>query len=93
MKKEKIVRTEADVTAIKEFMTAHGFETLAAFGKAVGMERQNVWMRVVGRTDPDIRMLLKWSVVLECEIEDLIRLFYPNEYSEYERRNSDGRKI
>jgi transcriptional regulator with XRE-family HTH domain len=83
MQKEKITRTKEQEAKIIEFIIDCGFDNIAQFGKAIGMERQNVWARIKGKTDPDVRMLLKWAVVLGCQIDDLIALFYPSEWKEY----------
>lgn len=84
MQKEKITRTSGDVENIKTFIKKHGFKTMTDFGKAVNMSRQNISGRICGRTDPSIRMLLQWAMVLHCDITELIKLFYPKEYSLYE---------
>lgn len=83
MQKEKITRTEEQIEDIKNFIIAHGFKNMSDFGKAVGMERQNVWQRVHGKRNPEIPILLKWAIVLKCDITELIRLFYPEEYNMY----------
>lgn len=83
MRKEKVTRTEEEVKKINKFIVAHGFKDMTEFAKAVGMERQNVWCRIRGRTDPNIRMLMKWAIVLNCDITELLELFYPREYGEY----------
>lgn len=83
MQKEKITRTKEQEAKIIEFIIDCGFDNIAQFGKAIGMERQNIWARIKGKTDPDVRMLMKWAVVLGCQIDDLIALFYPSEWKEY----------
>ena len=83
MQKEKITRTEEQIDEIKNFIFNHGFKSMSNFGKAVGMERQNLSQRIRGKCNPDIKMLLKWATVLTCDITELIRLFYPEEYGEY----------
>lgn len=83
MRKESITRTKEQEDKIVEFILGHGFSNISQFAVAVGMERQNVWARIKGRTDPDIRMLLKWGLVLNCDIDDLVALFYPVEWNEY----------
>lgn len=83
MQKDKITRTKEQEDKIIDFIFDCGFDNIAQFGKAVGMERQNVWARIKGRTDPDIRMLLKWAIVLGCQVDDLIALFYPYDWQHY----------
>lgn len=83
MRKESITRTKEQEIKIVEFILSHGFSNISQFAVAVGMERQNVWARIKGRTDPDIRMLLKWALVLNCDIDYLVALFYPDEWNEY----------
>lgn len=83
MQKTRMTRTKEQEIVIVNFIINHGFDNIAQFGRTVGMERQNVWARIKGRTDPDIRMLLKWAVVLGCQVDDLIALFYPSEWKEY----------
>ena len=83
MQKEKITRTEEQIDDIKNFILNHGFKSMSDFGKAVGMERQNLSQRIRGKCNPDIKMLLVWASVLKCDITELIRLFYLEEYMEY----------
>lgn len=83
MQKEKITRTEEQITAIKQFITAHGFKNIAEFARAVNMERQNLSARILGKCNPDIRMLLKWAAILKCDVLKLIELFYTEEYLQY----------
>lgn len=83
MQKERITRTEEQIDEIKNFILNHGFKTMSDFGKAIGMERQNLSQRIRGKCNPDIKMLLKWATVLKCDITELIKLFYPEEYMEY----------
>ena len=83
MQKEKITRTECQIDEIKNFILNHGFKSISDFGRTVGMERQNLSQRIRGKCNPDIRLLLKWATVLKCDITELIRLFYPEEYMEY----------
>lgn len=83
MRTEKITRTKEQAEMIKQFIYSHGFKTVADFSRNVGMERQNVSMRILGKCNPDIRMLLKWAIVLRCDITELLELFYPEEYKEY----------
>lgn len=47
------------------------------------MERQNLSARILGKCNPDIRMLLKWAAVLKCDVLELIELFYTEEYQRY----------
>ena len=83
MQKEKITRTEEQINEIKNFILNHGFKSISDFGRTVGMERQNLSQRIRGKCNPDIRLLLKWATVLKCDITELIRLFYPEEYNIY----------
>lgn len=83
MHKERVTRTEEQIDEIKKFILNHGFKNMSDFGKAVGMERQNLSQRIRGKCNPDIKMLLKWATVLKCDITELIRLFYPEEYNMY----------
>ena len=83
MKKENVTRTKDQEQAIVDFIKGHGFKNIAQFASNVGMERQNVWSRIKGKTDPDIRKLLKWAGVLNCDIDDLIALFYPHDWEQY----------
>lgn len=83
MQKEKITRTEEQTTAIKQFITSHGFKNTAEFARAVNMERQNLSARILGKCNPDIRMLLKWAAILKCDVLKLIELFYTEEYLQY----------
>ncbi len=84
MKKESITRTKKQEQEIVDFILSRGFRNIAEFGKCVNMERQNVWARIKGRTDPEIRLLLKWSIVLRCDATKLIALFYPDAWEQYE---------
>lgn len=86
MRRESITRTKAQEQVIVDFILSHGFRNISDFSKNVNMERQNVWARIKGKTDPEIRLLLKWSSVLKCDITDLIALFYPEEYTEYKNQ-------
>ena len=83
MQKEKIIRTEEEIEYIKSFIINHGFTTMTEFAKAIGMKRQNLSQRIRGKCNPDIRMLLKWAIVLHCDVMELIRIFYPEEYKIY----------
>ena len=83
MRKEKITRTEDQINNIKNFILNHGFSNMSYFAKSVDMEIQNLSQRIRGKCNPDIKMLLKWAIVLQCDITELIRLFYPEEYMEY----------
>lgn len=49
------------------------------------MERQNMSARIRGKCNPDIILLLKWAVILRCDIVELIELFYPEEYQRYKK--------
>ena len=83
MRKEKITRTKNQETAIVNYILSKGFKNISQFAIAVNMERQNVWCRIKGKTDPDIRMLLGWANVLDADIDELIALFYPSEWQTY----------
>lgn len=83
MRKENIIRTEEQTNNIVSYIKSKGFSNISRFAQAVGMDRQNVWARIKGKTNPDIRMLLKWSATLDSEIDELIALFYPDEWKEY----------
>ena len=83
MRKENITRTKEQENQIIEFIKYKGFQNVTEFANAVGMPRQNVWARIKGRTDPDIRMLLRWASVLKCDIKILVSLFYPAEWEQY----------
>ena len=83
MKKESITRTKEQEKQIVEFIKSHGFKNISQFSEAVKMDRQNVWARIKGKTDPDIRKMMVWSKALECKIDDLIALFYPAEWADY----------
>lgn len=85
MQKEKINRTEEQIEDIKKFIVSHGFKNMSDFSKAVGMERQNMSARIRGKCNPDIILLLKWAVILRCDIVELIKLFYPEEYQRYKK--------
>lgn len=86
MRKEKITRTKEQEKAITNYIICKGFKNIAQFAQAAGMDRQNVWARVKGRTDPDIRMLMKWATILKADVTELIALFYPSEWQEYTNR-------
>lgn len=49
------------------------------------MERQNLSARILGKCNPDIKMLLKWAAVLKCDVLELIELFYAGEYQQYKK--------
>ena len=83
MRKEKITRTEDQINNIKNFILNHGFSNMSDFAKSVDMERQNLSQRIRGKCGPDIKMLLEWAIVLQCDITELINLFYSEEYMEY----------
>ena len=83
MQKEKITRTEEQINDIKNFILNRGFKSISDFAKSVDMERQNLSQRIRGKCNPDIKMLLKWAIVLQCDITELINLFYSEEYMEY----------
>ena len=83
MRKEKITRTEDQINNIKNFILNHGFSNMSDFAKSFDMERQNLSQRIRGKCNPDIKMLLKWAIVLQCDITELINLFYSEEYMEY----------
>lgn len=83
MQKEKIKRTKEQEKEIVDLIKRYGFDNVSQFAKAVGMDRQNVWARIKGRTDPDIRMILKWAKVLGCSFDLLVMYFYPDEYKDY----------
>lgn len=85
MQKEKINRTEEQIEDIKKFIISHGFKNMSDFSKAVGMERQNMSARIRGKCNPDIILLLKWAIILRCDIVELIELFYPEEYQRYKK--------
>lgn len=83
MKKESITRTKEQEKRIINYIISSGYKNISQFAQDVGMERQNVWARIKGKTDPDIRMLLKWAKVLHSSIDQLIQLFYPAEWNQY----------
>ena len=83
MRKEKITRTEDQINNIKNFILNHGFSNMSDFAKSIDMERQNLSQRIRGKCNPDIKTLLKWAIVLQCDITELINLFYSEEYMEY----------
>ena len=91
MQKEKITRTKKEIIAIKQFITSHGFKNTAEFARAINMERQNLSARILGKCNPDIRMLLKWAAVLKCDVLELIELFYAGEYQQY-KKTLDNKK-
>lgn len=83
MRKESITRTKDQEKAIVNFILSKGFKNISRFASAVGMERQNVWARIKGKTNPDITMLMFWAITLDCEVDNLIALFYPSEWECY----------
>lgn len=83
MRKEKITRTEEEIKDIKCFIQNHGFKTLTEFADSIGMQKQNLSQRIRGKCNPDIRMLLKWASTLNCEVIELVKLFYSEEYKVY----------
>lgn len=83
MRKENITRTKEQEQAIVNYIIDCGFKNVSQFADTVGMDRQNVWARIKGKTDPDIRMLMRWAKVINADIETLIALFYPTEWSEF----------
>lgn len=88
MKKENVTRTKDQEQAIVDYIISKGFKNISQFASNIGMERQNVWSRIKGRTDPDIRMLLRWAGILNCDVAELIALFYPNEWGNYRKEQS-----
>lgn len=83
MKEESRTMTPERKDLIENYIRIHGFKSMNAFAKALGTGRQNVWTATSGRQNLNIETLLKWATVLRCPVDDLIALFYPEEWKMY----------
>lgn len=69
-----------------KFIKQHGFNNLSEFARAVGEDATNVHKIVKGRQKPSIQKIFRWAKVLDCDYEDLIYLFYTDEFCENKNR-------
>lgn len=77
------VRTKAQKDAINDFIKHNGFKNMSKFAESCGLTRMHFSAYYNGRCDPSVRTLLRWAIILKCDLEELIELFYPEEYHEY----------
>lgn len=71
-----------EVIARKEFLKAHGYETLAAFATKVQDNSSNVLRVLKGIQKPELQKLFLWANALHVDIVDVLNLFYPKEMKE-----------
>ena len=83
MNKESRTMTPARKKAIEDHIKNQGFKSMSAFAKALGCDRQTIWKATSGTQNLNIETLLKWATVLRCPVDDLIALFYPEEWKKY----------
>ena len=67
----------------KDFIKTRGFKNLSVFARAVDEYPSNIHKIIKGIQLPKVERLLQWAIVLDCDIEQLITLFYPNEMRKY----------
>lgn len=72
-----------------KFIKQHGFKNLSEFARAVGEDATNVHKVVKGRQKPSIQKIFKWANALDCDFEDLVYLFYTDEFCENKNRNKN----
>ena len=56
-----------------------GFPTLSSFADAVGEDVTNISKIILGKQKPRIEKLFKWATILDCDINKLLLLYYPEE--------------
>lgn len=83
MNKESRTMTPERKELIENYIRIHGFRSMSEFAKALGCDRQTIWKATSGTQNLNIETLLKWATVLKCPVDDLIALFYPEEWKMY----------
>ena len=63
----------------KQSIKEAGFPTLCSFADAVGEDVTNISKIVLGKQKPRIEKLFRWATILDCNIEKLLLLYYPEE--------------
>lgn len=86
MKAEKITRTPEQEQMIVDYIKKKGYKNVTSFAESVGLQRQNLWGMIKGRTAPGVLIILRMSNKLRCSTDRVIKLFYPNEYEQYKYR-------
>ena len=76
----------------KEFFAQRGFINLSEFAREVGDNPSNVHKVIKGQQKPTIEKLLKYAAVLDCDVIQLIYLFYYEETTAYIKARNERRK-
>lgn len=69
-----------------KFIKEHGFKNLSEFARAVGEDATNVHKVVKGIQKPSIQKIFRWANALDCDFEDLVFLFYSDEFCKNKNR-------
>ena len=75
----------------KEFITQRGFRNLSEFARACGENASNVHKVIKGQQKPSIEKLLKYAAALDCDVIQLIYLFYYEETIAYIKARNERR--
>ena len=76
----------------KKFLKAYGFKNVSEFARAVGEDPCNTHKLMCGKQKPDVVKLLKYASILDCSIDQIMYLFYPDEMSDYVREHNRREK-
>lgn len=83
-------KTEYEVR--KDFIKYYGFETVSDFAKALQDDIANTTKVLQGKQKPTIEKIVKYAMVLNADIVDVISLFYPKEIAKYQKYKEKKRK-
>lgn len=70
------------------FILERGYKSISDFARAVGENPENVAKIFRGEQKPKVNKLLKYALVLDAEIEQMLMLFYYDEMTDYIKRRN-----
>ena len=74
------------ITRRKNFIWEKGYKTISSFADALGENVTNVSKVILGKQVPRIEKLFHWASALNCDIVELLWLFYYDDMSKMTRR-------
>lgn len=75
----------------KDFIKSYGFESVSDFAKALGDDIANTTKVLQGKQKPNIEKMIKYAILLNAGLGDVINLFYPKEMAEYKKKHNKKR--
>lgn len=76
-------KTEYEIR--KDFIKSYGFDTVSSFASALNDDIANTTKVLQGKQKPTMQKIVKYAIVLNADIVDVIALFYPKEIAKYQK--------